>query len=199
MPSLVPTSVSASFSTELRVSSGKRTVRSKCPVAFVDLCGGLAADGDLDNGEHVSDIHAVARDLVAVDADADVRLPGNPLHHHVLASADFAQHLRHFIGFGLQNIHVLAKQLQDQLRAGSGHQLVDAALDRLAEGEGHPGDICQRIPHLVRELFASFRGFPFLFGFQQTHKSSLVDASRFQGNPGLARCATRASPSRETA
>ena len=44
-------------------------------LALHDLRGGAAADRGLDEPVHVGDVHAVARDLVAIDLDREARLP----------------------------------------------------------------------------------------------------------------------------
>ena len=74
--------------------------------------------------------------------------PLNPFHHQIGRAPNIPRTAAIWSAFVLQDLHVIAEEFHDQLCPCSGHKLVDAALDGLAEAESHPGDFGDSIPHL---------------------------------------------------
>ena len=60
-----------------------------------------------------------------------------------------AENSGHLVCLPPQHVGVVTEELQDHLRPRPGHELVDPALYRLAEAEGHPGNVGERVPHLL--------------------------------------------------
>ncbi len=154
-------------------------------VLQVDLRHGLAAHRRLDQVEHVRRVHAVAGDPFAIHRDREVRLAGHLLLGEVLDASHLRQHARHLAGLLLQHAQVVAEQLDDHLRPRAGHQLVDPALDRLAEAGHHAGDVGDGVAHLVGQFLARRRAGPLATGFQRPDEPGLVHAPGFDGDAGL--------------
>ena len=87
--------------------------------------------------------------------------------------------------FRLEDLHIIAKQLHDQLRSRSGHKLVDTALYGLAEAECHPRDVGERVSHLFGHFIPIRRRFPLRSRLEDSGKSGFVDTPRLERDTRL--------------
>ena len=86
----------------------------------------------------------------------------------------------------LQDVEVVAEQLDDELGPGAGDELVDAAGDRLAEGEGHAGNGRQGVPHLFGQFLAGLGRGPFPARLEHADVAGLLHPPGFEGDARLA-------------
>ena len=109
-------------------------------VLFVHPRRRLAGYGNFNHLLHVADVQAVPGDFRPVDIYGQVGLPGNLLRIEIGSAMDGGEHPGDFCRLFAEDAQIVAKELYDQLRTGSGDQFVNATLDRLAEPEGDTGN-----------------------------------------------------------
>src|SRR5262249_36986359 len=97
--------------------------------------------------------HTVARRLLAVYTDEQVRLPQLAEDPEVGNSRHGLHHAGHLTGRLLQLLQIFTEELDRVLALDTGHGFLDVVLDRLREVEVHPGELFQfrfDVPHELR-------------------------------------------------
>ena len=115
------------------MSSGSRTHEVEAPVALEHDAGLASADGRGDHVLHVGDAQAAARDLRPVDLDVEERQARRLLDPHVGGALDPAQDAGDLVRRAQHRVEVVAEDLDRDVAAHAGDQLVEAHLDRLRE------------------------------------------------------------------
>ncbi|MBS1226714.1 MAG: hypothetical protein H6R32_648, partial [Candidatus Aminicenantes bacterium] len=154
--------------------------------ALVELGDRLAADRRLDDGLDVLDVEPEAGDPGPVGLDRDIGLTGDALDGDVRRAPDPAEHGGDRRAPVLEDVEVLPEELDDELGPRPGHELVDAAGDGLAEGEGHARERLHRFAHAVGQLLPCPGRGPLAPRLEHADVTRLLDAPGLERDPGLA-------------
>ena len=110
-------------------------------VALEQLAGRLAADRDLDDVLHLADAEPVAGQRLTVELDGEDRQARDLLDLDVAGAPDAADRGLDLLRRALQDVEVVAEDLDADVAAHAGDQLVDAQLDRLGDFVGAAGNV----------------------------------------------------------
>lgn len=102
-------------------------------VALEQLAGRFAADGDLDDALHLGNAEAVAGERLAVEPHGEDRQARDLLDLDVTGAADAPDRGLHLFCGALQDVEVVTEDLDADIAAHAGNQLVDTELDRLGD------------------------------------------------------------------
>ena len=127
-------------------------------LALEDLRDGFALEGEFAHLGDLADHHAVFGGLVAVEPDVGLR------HEHLLLdlqiddARDCGHHAAELLSLGAQGGEVFAENLDCDLGAHAGEQVVDAVRDGLAEVDAEAGDRVEPGAEVVEDVLAAAGG-----------------------------------------
>ena len=123
----------------------------KPPLAFIDLRRHSPADRGRDDLLHVSDVDAETGDLLPINVDDHIGLPGDLFDLDILHAIDLLHQGRNLLRLVPEHIEVVSEQLDGALGSDAGDQLIHSLLNRLAHEDGDAGDFGQLFPNRVRQ------------------------------------------------
>ena len=164
-----------------RAGGGGRLQQHEVEAAWSleDLAGEAPDPRSLDDLEQRLERHAVASQALSIRVHLEQRETEHALHAPVAAARNVAHHLANLVGDLLERLQVVSKDLDDDVGARAGQELVDAILDRLGDRDERRRHLAlDRLLDGVAEAVEICGGDPLVLGTELHHHLGLVGSDR---------------------